>query len=116
MTLKQLTECDVFDIAVMPQVINTEKEISGVFVGDMLSHVMSHAKKGNVWITVTASRNTVAVAVLREMPCVIIADGIVPEKDVALCAMEHGICMLTCRISAFDAAVRLNALNDDILK
>lgn len=110
MTLKQLTECDVFDIAAMPQAINTEKEINGVFVGDMLSHVMSHAKKGSVWVTVTASRNTVAVAALREMLCVIIADGVLPEDDVVLCAREHGICILTCRISAFDAAVKLNDL------
>lgn len=111
MTLKQLLEDGAFDIAAMPQNISTEIKISGVFVGDMLSHVISHAQKGNAWITVTASLNTVAVAVLREIPCVIITDGIVPNGDVVLCAKKHGICILTCQISTFAATVKLNALN-----
>lgn len=114
MTVKQILELDIFGVLTDVTQINVQAEVSGIFVGDMFSHVISHAKKGSVWVTVTASLNTVAVAVLREMPCVVIADGIVPENDVILRANENGVCILSCEKSAFEVVTALNSLNEKV--
>ena len=44
------------------------REIKGIYAGDLLSRVMSHAKAGNFWVTIMANPNTVAVAMLLRQP------------------------------------------------
>ncbi len=41
-----------------------DKEVTGGYVGDLLSHVMAKARKGDIWVTVQAHQNIVAVAVV----------------------------------------------------
>lgn len=53
-----------------------EREIDGgVYCCDLLSIVMGRAPSGGVWVTVMANVNAVAVAVLCDLACVIIAEG-----------------------------------------
>jgi len=49
-----------------------EKEIKGMYICDLLSWVMSHAAKGDAWITVHTHVNIVAVALMADIPCIII--------------------------------------------
>lgn len=56
-----------------------EAEVNGIYIGDMMSWVLSHASKGNVWITVCNHVNIVAVACLTEISCIVLAEGIIPE-------------------------------------
>ena len=35
----------------------------GVYAGDLLSHVMAHAKENNLFLTIMSNLNTIAVAV-----------------------------------------------------
>lgn len=66
------------------------KEISGVYVSDLLSWVMSHAYKNNIWITVQVHPNIVAVAQLLDFSCIIIPEGIeVPETTISKANEEH---------------------------
>lgn len=58
-----------------------DKEISGVYICDLLSWVMSHAKKGNAWITVMSHANVIAVASLLDLGCIIIPEDIEMDKD-----------------------------------
>ncbi|MCK7487885.1 MAG: hypothetical protein MZU97_22150 [Bacillus subtilis] len=46
-------------------------EIVGAYVGDLLSIVMKSAKTGNLLVTVNATMNTVAVAVLIDLPAIL---------------------------------------------
>ena len=48
-----------------------EIEIEGVYIGDLLSIVMSKAKKNYAWITIQTHINIVAVAELLELACII---------------------------------------------
>ena len=72
-----------------------EGEINGVYVGDLLSWVMSHADKGNAWITVLTHLNVVAVALLTEVSCIIIPEGIQVEEPSILKAQKEGIVILS---------------------
>ena len=58
-----------------------DKEAKGVYVGDLLSWVMSHAVEGDVWITIMSNVNVAAVASLTEAACVILAEGVEPDPE-----------------------------------
>ncbi len=62
-----------------------DKEVTGVYISDMLSDVMSKAKPGNLWVTIQTHKNIVAAANLIDISAVIISQGTnVPEDTIEL--------------------------------
>lgn len=53
-----------------------ERQIEGAYCGDLLSMVMGRAKENDAFVTVMANVNTIAVAVLADVACVILCEGI----------------------------------------
>lgn len=87
-----------------------DRAVEGAYASDLLSHVMARAKEGNVWVTIQAHQNIVAVAALLNLSGIIIAGGIEPQEDTLLKAEEEGIPVLTTSLSAFQVIGRLYAL------
>ncbi|NSW89159.1 MAG: AraC family transcriptional regulator [Firmicutes bacterium] len=87
-----------------------EREITGVYVCDLLSWVMSHANKGDAWITVQTHLNTVAVAVLLEIPCIIVPEGIKVEEATIKKASEENIVVLSSEMSAYEICWRAHEI------
>lgn len=85
-----------------------EKKINGVYVGDLLSWVMSKAESGNVWITIMSNINIVAVATLTEASCIILAEGVLPDANALSAAEAKGINILSTKLSAYDAALLIS--------
>ncbi len=71
---------------------------------------MARANEGNIWITLQAHQNIVAVAALLNLAGIVIAGGIEPQEDTLLKAEEEGIPILTTPLSSFEVAGRLYAL------
>ncbi|HEX3029126.1 MAG TPA: AraC family transcriptional regulator [Clostridia bacterium] len=78
------------------------KDVTGVYVGDLLSWVMSHAEKGNAWITVLTNLNTVAVAVLTEVACIIIPERIDADEQTVIRAQKEGVVILGSQMTAYE--------------
>jgi len=85
----------------------TDKELTGAYICDLLSWVMSHGKKGDAWITVQTHSNIVAVAALLELGCIIVPEEIeVPEET--LCkAEDEGIAVFQSSLSSYGIAKEL---------
>lgn len=66
--------------------VGLEREIKSGYVGDLLSWVMANAENDCAWITIQTHVNTIAVATLLEMSCIIIPEGAEIEGD----ALERG--------------------------
>jgi serine kinase of HPr protein (carbohydrate metabolism regulator) len=60
--------------------VDLEKDVNGVYSCDLLSWVMSHGAKNNIWITVQVHPNVIAVAQLLEFSCILIPENIEVEK------------------------------------
>ncbi len=77
-------------------------EIQGVYIGDLLSLVMSRALEGNLWITIQAHENIVAVASLVDVSAIVVAEGIHVEVDTIAKANELDIPIFESKASAFE--------------
>ncbi len=79
-----------------------EREVSGCYIGDLLSLAMSKVQSANVWVTIQTNINIVAVASLADAGCIIIADGFEPEENTLQKAKIQDAVILGCSLSAYD--------------
>lgn len=107
MTVKEIADKLGFTAHALP---DGEREITGVYIGDLLSWVMGRAGADEAWITIMSNRNIVAVATLADTACILLAEGVTPDEGVAQLAMDKGINLLTSPLSAYDTALRLSEL------
>lgn len=68
---------------------------TGGYTSDLLSCVMTGAKIQNLWITLQAHMNIVAVAALLDMSAVIITEGAAPDEKTIAKANEEEIILLS---------------------
>ena len=87
---------------------DAEREIDGVYIGDLLSWVMGRAKSDNVWITIMSNLNVVAVASLSDVACVVMAEGVEPEGDIIETAKNKGVNIISAPNSAYEIAALLS--------
>lgn len=87
-----------------------ERIINGVYIGDLLSFVMSSCSADNAWITIMSNINVIAVASLTDASCVILAEGVTLEEDVANEAERKGINVLSTDKTAYETAIILSNL------
>lgn len=81
-----------------------DKQITGVYICDLLSWVMAHSKKGDAWITVQTHSNVIAVASLLELACVIVPEDIEVEAETLEKAEDEGVAVLQSSMSAYELA------------
>jgi hypothetical protein len=79
-------------------------------VGDLLSFVMGGAPEGSVWVTLQTHVNLAAVAVLKEIPLVILASGRIPDQELVERCRKENITLATAAQSPFDVCGALHDL------
>ena len=87
-----------------------DREVEGVYIGDLLSWVMGRAQSGNAWLTIMSNLNIVAVATLSDVSCILLCEGVTLEESVKTTAESKGINVLTTDMTAYEAAKRLAEL------
>ncbi len=87
-----------------------DREIVGVYIGDLLSWVMGRAEMDNAWITIMTNVNVIAVASLADTSCVILAEGVELPEDIVQTAQEKGINVLSSNQPIYETAVQLAGL------
>ena len=104
MTVSQLIEKLELTVFAAP---DTQRNVSGGYVGDLLSWVMGRAQADEAWITIMSNQNVAAVAALSDVSCVIFAEGVKPDPDLLKKAEIQGINLLGTSMSSFQTAVKL---------
>ena len=80
---------------------------TGGYASDLLSCVIAGAKPGNLWLTIQAHNNIVAVASLNELAAVIITENASPDPAVIEKANEQGVTLLVSRETTYALAGKL---------
>lgn len=86
------------------------REVSGVYIGDLLSWVMGRAQSDNVWITIMSNVNVIAVASLADVACVLLAEGVTLPDDVKVIAEQKGINVFSSQCTAYELSIRISEL------
>jgi hypothetical protein len=86
------------------------REVTGGYAADLLSCVMANAKAGNVWLTLQAHPNVVAVASLLDLAAVIITEDVPADEAVVARASENGVTLLGSADGTFTVAGKLASL------
>lgn len=101
MKVRELIESGAFTALTLP---SPEKEIEGVYIGDLLSWVMGRAGENNAWITIMSNANILAVATLADVACIILAEGVTLEGEVLATAEAKQINVLSSSLTAYEIA------------
>lgn len=107
MTVSEFANTAQFNILCCP---DPDREVNGVYIGDLLSWVMGRAECDNVWITIMSNINVVAVASLSDVSCVLLAEDVTLQADILDTAKEKGINILSTSLSAYEAAIKASGM------
>lgn len=107
MDVKKLTE--ELDLKVLcGEELN--KEISGCYCGDLLSWVMSRANEGDVWLTVMGNINSIGVAVLADVACIVLTENAALDDDALNRARQNDVIILQTEKNSYQMAAAISRL------
>ncbi len=84
-----------------------EREVTGVYIGDLLSWVMGRAQADNAWITIMSNVNVIAVASLADVSCVILAENVALDEKILETANAKNINVLSSDKPIYETALAL---------
>lgn len=86
------------------------REAHGCYCGDLLSWVMSRAKEDDVWLTVMGNVNSVGVAVLSDVACIVLTENASFDDDAKKRAEENSVIVLQTDMNTFETAIKVNEM------
>ncbi|MDR1939726.1 MAG: hypothetical protein LBQ40_02905 [Clostridiales bacterium] len=102
------------DVKKLIEILNAEtinfsenREITTGYCGDFLSFVISKAPVGAAWFTVMSNVNVAAVALLAEVPAVVLCEGVKPDEGLSARCKAEGINLISTELDAYGASVIL---------
>lgn len=86
------------------------RPVSGGYVSDLLSDVIAHSRKDQLWITLQVHPNIVAVAALKELAAIVLVNGREPAAETAARADKERIPVFGTPLSAYEFVGRVYGL------
>lgn len=87
-----------------------DNEVTCGYCGDLLSWVMGRAKNSSVWVTVMGNINSIAVAVLADISCIILAENATLDADAKIKADEQEIPVMRLNMPQFELCAAIDKL------
>ena len=105
--MKLTSVAEQADLKLCLDTLPEDTDVTGAQVCDLLSHVMSHGRQGQLWVTIQSHPNIIAVAVLGRLAGIILADGMEPDEETIARAEEEGVALFTSPDSAYTVVGKL---------
>jgi serine kinase of HPr protein (carbohydrate metabolism regulator) len=96
------------NLTVITEGNGAEREIHGIYCCDLLSIVMGRAKADDAWITVMGNINAVAVAVLSDVSCIILSEGMTIDEQSIQKANEQQVCILQTDLPTYEISQKIS--------
>lgn len=87
-----------------------DREIKDCYIGDLLSWVMGRAPEDSAWLTVMGNINSIAVATLADVSCIVLTENAPLDEDAKSKAEIHGVNILATEENSYAVAVKLSRL------
>ena len=108
MTVKELVDRQIFRVVNLGEEL--DREVTKVFCCDLLSIAMGKAPADGAWVTVMGNVNTIAVATLADVSCVIMAEEVSLDEVARARAKEQGVTVLATEEPVFEAGLKVHRL------
>ena len=82
--------------------------VTGGYCGDLLSWVMGRAPADSVWVTVMGNVNAIAVAVLADVACILLAEDSPLDDAAREKAVQQQVAVLRSPLPAYALAVAIS--------
>ena len=89
--------------------LEEDRELTGVYCCDLLSVAMARAKTDGAWVTVIGNANTVAVASLTDVACIILAEGY-SFDEAAVSAAKGKVSLFKSESPIYETALAIGGL------
>ncbi len=109
MTVKQLQEKLELKFLCGEEIAEA-RDVEGCYCGDLLSWVMSRAESNDVWLTVMGNVNSIGVAVLADIACIVLTENASLDKDAKNRALENDVIILTTSKNSYQIAAEISKL------
>ena len=107
MTVQDLIE--KLDLSVLVEG-ELDREITDCYIGDLLSWVMGRAPANSAWLTVMGNINSIAVATLADVSCIILVENAALDAEAKRKADIHGVTILQTEANSYQLAVKISVL------
>ncbi len=81
--------------------ICSDCEIETGYCSDLMSDVMAHAAQNCIWVTIQAHKNSIAVALIKDIRAIIFTNNVPVEPEVIKKAKEEKINLLRTKKDSF---------------
>ncbi len=107
MTVKDV--CEKLELKVLCEG-DLDRVVEGCYIGDLLSWVMGRAQENNAWITVMGNVNSIAVAKLADLSCIILCEQSHLDDEAKKQADANKITILSGQEPAYELALKFSRL------
>lgn len=87
-----------------------DREIKDCYIGDLLSWVMGRAPADSAWLTVMGNINSIAVATLADVSCIVLVESAALDEEAKAKAEMHDVTILSTEKNSYTLAVELSKL------
>ena len=87
-----------------------DREIKDCYIGDLLSWVMGRAPGDSAWLTVMGNINSIAVATLADVSCIILVENAALDSEAKAKAEMHDVTILQSEENSYHLAVKIRDL------
>lgn len=87
-----------------------EREITDCYIGDLLSWVMGRAGEDSIWLTVMGNINSIAVATLADVACIVLVENASLDNDAKAKAEAMDVTILQTEENSYHLATKVYEL------
>ena len=87
-----------------------DRDVTDCYIGDLLSWVMGRAPEDSAWLTVMGNINSIAVATLADVSCIVLVENAALDEEAKKKADIHGVNILQTAENSYSLAVKISAL------
>lgn len=87
-----------------------ERTISDCYIGDLLSWVMGRAQEDCIWLTVMGNINSIAVATLADVSCIVLTENAALDEDAKKKAEAMDVTILQTEENSYHLATKFYEL------
>ena len=86
----------------------TARAVNGAYCCDLLSWVIGRAKDDDALITVMSNANVIAVAVMADLPCVVLSEGVRLDEKALEKAIENDVIVFSSEKTSYETAILIH--------